>query len=81
MEAELEYLLDSGNTLRFRNNGTKFFRKMGICILKYFFRFVSVLKLVYYLFCFCLCIFLLVNKTKFVKVLKIYTDRDLSKQF
>ena len=26
MEIKLEYLLDSGNTLRFRNNRTKYFR-------------------------------------------------------
>ena len=34
METKLEYLLDSGNTLRFRNIGIKSFRKMGICIVK-----------------------------------------------
>ena len=47
METILEYLLDSRNTLRFRNNGIKHFRKMSICVLK-FFRFVSALKLVHF---------------------------------
>ena len=65
MEIKLEYLLDSGNTLRFRNIEIKYFRKMGIWILKYtaehltysftavlgtiFVLGVSVLKLVYFL--------------------------------
>ena len=35
MEIKLEYLLDSGNTLRFRNIEINNFRKMGICIPKY----------------------------------------------
>ena len=35
METKLKYLLDSGNTFRFRNIGIKYFRKMDICILKY----------------------------------------------
>ena len=35
MEIKLEYLLDSGDTLRFRNIETKYFRKTGTWILKY----------------------------------------------
>ena len=35
METKLEYLLDSVNTLRFRNIGIKYSRKMGICIVKH----------------------------------------------
>ena len=62
METKLEYLLDSGNTMRFRNIRMRHFRKMGIFILKctaydltysalqyweqYFFRSLSALKLV-----------------------------------
>ena len=70
---------------------------MGICILKhtaehwtysalqywelYFNRFVSALKLVYFLdlLGFFKCIFLFVNKTKFVQVLRIYVN--LSKSY
>ena len=35
METKLKYLLDSGNILRFRSNGIRYFRKMSICVLKY----------------------------------------------
>ena len=35
METKLEYLRGSGNTLTFRNIAIKYFRKMGIYILKY----------------------------------------------
>ena len=35
MATKLESLLDSGSTLRFRNTEKKYFRKMGIWILKY----------------------------------------------
>ena len=35
MEIKLEYLLECGNTLRFRNIEIGYFRKMGIWILKY----------------------------------------------
>ena len=62
METKLEYLLNSVNTLRFRNVEIKYFRKMGICITvlnigpslhcsignKIVFWFVSALKLVYF---------------------------------
>ena len=64
METKLKYLLGSGNTLRFRNIGIKYFRKMCIwtlnallniglilrCIIgnDVFFRFVSASKLVYF---------------------------------
>ena len=64
METKLKYLLGSGNTLRFKNIGIKYFRKMGIwtlntllniglilrCIIgnDVFFRFLSASKLVYF---------------------------------
>ena len=35
MEIKLEYLLDSGDTLTFRNIETECFRKTGTWILKY----------------------------------------------
>ena len=62
METKLEYLLDSGNTLRLRNIGTKYLKKRSICIGKYIgptlhcsigndiFRFVSASKFAYFLF-------------------------------